>query len=88
VSSTQTSVIDQSGYYATTHIYVGQRRKSQTFTVLENRSTCAVQVDIHIPRSMHAELLACGDDYAVLDVGDVYGAGHLSTNDERVLDVL
>jgi len=65
-----------------------QRRESHVLAVLDDGPAGAEEVDVAGMTFVHAELATRDDDDAVLDTCHVCGTVDMTTNEERVLDVL
>lgn len=57
-------------------------------TVLDDRSTSALQVNITVSTLVHPELFACHHDHAILDSRHMRGSIHLAANQQALFDVL
>jgi hypothetical protein len=64
------------------------RREAHVATVLNNRSARAMQIYIRVLAIVHSDLSGNHNNDAVLDRCDVSRPSHVTSNDQRVHDVL
>lgn len=57
-------------------------------TVLDDRSTRALQVNVTVPTVVHPELFACHYNHAILNSSHMGGPVHLAADQQALVDVL
>lgn len=57
-------------------------------TVLDDRSTRALQVNVTVPTLVHPELFACHHNHAILYSRHMCGPVHLAADQQALVDVL
>lgn len=62
--------------------------EANVVTILDNRTTCTMQIDIHILAIMHSNLSGSNDNDTILNSGNMGSSSNMSSNDQGALDVL
>lgn len=70
-----------------TYVRLGKRCKLHTVTILDDRMTRALQVDVTVSTLVHPELFACHYDHAILDSCHMCGPVDLATDQQALFDV-